>query len=48
MKEKLRNRLSLVTSSGQYYPSDDSQDRDGTIFIPYSLAIQSAQKHSDF
>ena len=48
MKEKLRNRLSLVTSSGQYCPSDDSQDREGTIFIPYSLAIQSAQKHSDF
>ena len=38
----------LATSSSQYCPIDDSQEREATIFIPYSLAIQAAQKHSDF
>ena len=38
----------IGTCSSQYCPIDDSQDREGTIFIPYSLAIQPAQKHSDF
>ena len=46
--KKMTNRLWLVTFSTQYCPIDDSQDREGTIFIPYSLAIQLTQKHSDF
>ena len=46
LNEKLINRLSLVTSSIQYCSIDDSQDIEGTIFIPYSSAVQSTQKHS--
>ena len=38
----------LVASPSQYCPIDDSQDREGLIFILYSLAVQAAQKHSDF
>ena len=38
----------LVTSSSQCCLIDDPQDREGTIFIPYSLAVQAAQKYSDF
>ena len=48
LNEKLINWLSLVTSSSQYCSIDDSQDREGTIFISYSLAVQLVQKHSDF
>ena len=48
VNEKLINRLWPVTSSSQYCPIDDSQDREGTVFILYSLAVQPAQKHSGF
>ena len=34
--------------SSQYCPIDDSQDRDGTIFIPCSLAVQATREHPDF
>ena len=46
--KKLINRLWQVISFTQYCPIDDSQDREETIFIPYYLAVQPAQKHSDF
>ena len=42
------NEKNLVTSSSQCCLIDDPQDREGTIFIPYSLAVQAAQKYSDF
>ena len=47
LNDKLINQLWLVTSSSQYCPIDDSQAREGTKFISYSLAVQAAQKYSD-
>ena len=37
------NEKNLVTSSSQCCLIDDPQDREGTIFIPYSLAVQAAR-----
>ena len=48
LNKKLINQLWLLTPSSQYCPIDDSQNREGTTFIPYSLAVQAAQKCSDF
>ena len=48
LNKKWINRLWQVISSTQYYPIDDSHDREEMIFIPYSLAIQPTQKHSHF
>ena len=47
LNDKLINQLWLVTSSSQYCPIDDSQVREGTKFISYSLAVQATQKYSD-